>query len=116
MHGTLKNASARPLRASPQPSKSGHHYGCADFVWDDLALRHGTVRGRVLATVEPDGKWPGMYRVHHDGKVTDMVRRKISSERRSALARHAAMVRWSKREAPTANPEAEALSTPAKLC
>jgi hypothetical protein len=73
MHGALKNASARPLRASPQPSKSGHHYGCADLVWDGLALRPGTKRGRVLATVEPDSKCPGMYRVHHDGKVTDMV-------------------------------------------
>jgi hypothetical protein len=73
MHGTLKNASARPLRASPQPSKSGHHYGCADLVWDGLQLRLGSVRGRVLATVEPDSKWPGMYRVHHAGQLSDMV-------------------------------------------
>jgi hypothetical protein len=31
------------------------------------------VRGRILATVEPDSKWSGMYRVRHDGNVTDMV-------------------------------------------
>jgi len=27
----------------------------------------------MLALVVPDAKWSGMYRVHHMGKITDMV-------------------------------------------
>ena len=32
-----------------------------------------SARGRMLALVVPDAKWSGMYRVHHMGKITDMV-------------------------------------------
>jgi hypothetical protein len=43
-----------------------------DLKWDGLKLRLKS--GRLLATVEPDAKWPKMYRVRlPDGHVTDMV-------------------------------------------
>jgi hypothetical protein len=40
--------------------------------WDGHRLR--LKDGRLLATVEPDAKWPGMYRVRlKDGQLTDMA-------------------------------------------
>ena len=45
-----------------------------DLVWDDKQLRLHSIRGRVLAAVEPDRDWPGMWRVRMpDGHLTDMV-------------------------------------------
>jgi hypothetical protein len=42
------------------------------FRWDSLELRLKS--GRLLATVEPDPKWPKMYRVRlPDGHLTAMV-------------------------------------------
>ena len=42
------------------------------FRWDGLRLRLKT--GRLLATVEPDAKWPKMYRVRlSNGHLTDMM-------------------------------------------
>ena len=50
----------------------GRIYGRGDLKWKDRELR--LVTGRLLATVEPDTKWAGMYRVRlPDGHVTDMV-------------------------------------------
>jgi hypothetical protein len=73
MHGTLNNAtSARPI-GSRDATKARTDYRAKELVWDGLTLRLGTRRRRRLATVEPDSKWPGMYRVRHDGNVTDMV-------------------------------------------
>jgi hypothetical protein len=69
MHGTLGNASRPPVATSPRPSK--HHFGSDEFVWDGLTLRLG--RGRVLATVEPDSKYPGMWRVRYGGQLSDMA-------------------------------------------
>jgi hypothetical protein len=47
-------------------------YRQKDLRWDDQRLRLNS--GRVLATVEPDSKWPGMYRVRlPDGHLTDIV-------------------------------------------
>ena len=40
---------------------SGRIYGRGDLKWKDRELR--LVTGRLLATVEPDTKWAGMYRV-----------------------------------------------------
>jgi hypothetical protein len=67
------NAPAVPLKASPRPSKSAHHFGSEDLVWDGLKLRLGSVRGWVLATVEPDVEWPSMWRVRWSGGLTDLV-------------------------------------------
>jgi len=51
---------------------SGRIYGRGDLKWKDRELR--LVTGRLLATVEPDTNWAGMYRVRlPDGHVTDMV-------------------------------------------
>ena len=51
---------------------SGRIYGRGDLKWKDRELR--LVTGRLLATVEPDAKWAGMYRVRlPNGHVTDMV-------------------------------------------
>jgi hypothetical protein len=45
-----------------------------DLVWDDKQLRLYSIRRRVLAAVEPDRDWPGMWRVRMpDGHLTDMV-------------------------------------------
>ena len=45
-----------------------------DLVWDDKQLRLHSIRRRVLAAVEPDRDWPGMWRVRMpDGHLTDMV-------------------------------------------
>jgi hypothetical protein len=49
-----------------------HVYSRVDFKWDGLALRLKS--GRLLVTVEPDSKWPKMYRVRtQDGRLTDMI-------------------------------------------
>ena len=51
-----------------------HHYGSADLVWSGNELRLHSKRGRLLATVIPDSKWPNMWRVHlPGGQPTDMV-------------------------------------------
>jgi hypothetical protein len=71
MHGTLKTTASCPPIGSRDATKARTDYRARELVWDGLTLRLG--RGRVLATVEPDSKWPGMYRVHHDGNVSDMV-------------------------------------------
>ena len=73
MHGRLKDASAGFPHKNLGTSKSGRCFASEELVWDGLQLRLGSVRGRILATVEPDSKWSGMYRVRHDGNVTDMV-------------------------------------------
>jgi hypothetical protein len=67
------NAPAVPLKACPRRSKSAHHFGSEDLVWDGLKLRLGSIHGCVLATVEPDIEWPGMWRVRWGGGLSDMV-------------------------------------------
>jgi hypothetical protein len=43
-----------------------------DLRWDDRRLRLRS--GRLLATIEPDAEWPGMWRVRLlNGRPTDMV-------------------------------------------
>jgi hypothetical protein len=47
-------------------------YRSRDLKWDGRELRLKT--GRLLATIEPDGTWLGMFRVRlPDDRVTDMV-------------------------------------------
>jgi hypothetical protein len=45
-----------------------------DLVWDDKQLRLHSVCGSVLAAIEPDREWPGMWRVRMpDRHLTDML-------------------------------------------
>lgn len=49
-----------------------HHYSSHDLHWDGPRLRLRS--GRVLASVEPDATWPGLWRVRvPDGSLTEMV-------------------------------------------
>jgi hypothetical protein len=53
-------------------TKSHRIYGYQDIEWEGQRLRLST--GRLLATVEPDRNWAGMYRVRlPNGHLTDMV-------------------------------------------
>ena len=56
-----------PFLRSP---KSGHCFGRNDLVWDGLKLKLGA---RVMATIEPDANWPGMWRVRFGGMLSDMA-------------------------------------------
>ena len=48
--------------------------GRRDLVWDDKQLRLHSIRGRVLAAIEPDREWPGMWRVPPpDRHLTDTL-------------------------------------------
>ena len=61
-------------------------YRSRDLKWDDRQLRLNS--GRLLATVEPDAKWPKMFRVRlASGYLTDMV--SISGARALAELNHA---------------------------
>jgi hypothetical protein len=51
--------------------KSRRVFARSDLRWDGLKLRLG--RGRVVGTVVPDAKWPGMWRVSCGGKLSDMA-------------------------------------------
>ena len=63
----------------------GHIYSRVDLKWDGLRLRLKT--GRLLATVEPDGKWPAMYRARlPNGHLTDMVNLTRAKDATIALA------------------------------
>ena len=45
-----------------------------DLIWDGRQLRLFSSRGVLLATIEPDQNWPGMWRVRlPGGYLTDMV-------------------------------------------
>jgi hypothetical protein len=60
-----------PLRPFLRPPKSGHCFGRNELVWDGLKLKLGT---RVVATIEPDAKWSGMWRVRWpDDSLSDMT-------------------------------------------
>jgi hypothetical protein len=62
-----------------------HVYSRVDFKWDGLTLRLKS--GRLLVTVEPDSKWPKMYRVRtQDGRLTDMVNLTWAKDAAIALA------------------------------
>jgi hypothetical protein len=63
--------------------KSHRIYGLQDIRWEGHRLR--LLTGRLLATVEPDGHWAGMYRVRfRDGHLTDMVN--LSRAKDAAIA------------------------------
>jgi hypothetical protein len=60
-------------------------YGCQDIDWDGHRLRLST--GRLLATVETDAQWAGMWRVRFpDGHTTDIVNLTRAKDAATALA------------------------------
>jgi len=67
------NAPVWPLRPFLRHSKCEHCFGRNELVWDGLQLRLRTVRGPVMATMEPDANWPGMWRVRFGGVLSDMA-------------------------------------------
>jgi hypothetical protein len=65
--------------------KSHRIYGLQDIHWEGHRLR--LLTGWLLATVEPDGHWTGMYRVRfRDGHLTDMVNFTRAKDAAIALA------------------------------
>jgi hypothetical protein len=55
------------------------------FRWHGLQLRLKS--GRLLATVEPDAKWPKMYRVRlPDGQLSDMINLSRAKDAAMSLA------------------------------
>jgi hypothetical protein len=64
------NAPVGPLNPFLRPPKSGHCFGRNELVWDGLKLKLGA---RVMATIEPDAYWPGMWRVRSPGYLSDML-------------------------------------------
>jgi hypothetical protein len=67
------HAPEKPPNPFLQFSKSLHCFGRNELIWDGLQLRLRTVRGRVMATIEPDANWPGMWRVRFGSMLSDMA-------------------------------------------
>ena len=63
----------RPSGSFLRPFESRHCFGTNELVWDGLQLRLRSVGGPVMARVEADAKWPGMWRVGFGGKLSDMA-------------------------------------------
>ena len=42
---------------------------------------------RVVATIEPDSKWPGMWRVRRGGSISDMANLSRAKDAAIAIAR-----------------------------
>ena len=42
---------------------------------------------RVIATIEPDSKWPGMWRVRRGGSISDMANLSRAKDAAIAIAR-----------------------------
>ena len=68
MHGP-----GRPSGSFLRPFESRHCFGRNELVWDGLQLRLRTAGGPVLATVEKDTHWPGMWRVRLGRRLSDMA-------------------------------------------
>ena len=62
-------------------------YGRQDLTWDGRQLRLLSNRGLMMANIEPDQIWPGMWRVRlPDGYLTDMVNQSWSEDAAASLA------------------------------
>jgi hypothetical protein len=62
-------------------------YGRQDLRWDGRNVRLSLSHGVVLASIEPDQTWPGMWRVLlSDGYVTDMVNLSRAKDAAASLA------------------------------
>jgi hypothetical protein len=69
----MNNSLVPSLKPFLGVAKSQRVFGRGELAWDGRKLRLGSKHGRVLAAVEPDSKSPGMWRVRHGTKLTDMV-------------------------------------------
>src|SRR5215469_11640031 len=67
------HAPERPSDSFLRPFESKHCFGSNELIWDGLQLRLRTVDGPVMATVEEDAKWAGMWRVRFGGKLSDVA-------------------------------------------
>jgi hypothetical protein len=86
-------------------------YDGEDLVWSERSLRLYSGRGRVLATVEPDKEWKGMWRVRMpDGHLTDMVNLTRAKDAAVSLALGVLNRRVSPAEAPPMRSFAQPLS------
>jgi hypothetical protein len=62
-------------------------YDRADLLWDGNLLRLRSGRGGVLAAIELDGEWPGMWRVSlPEGRLTDMLNLSRARDAAASLA------------------------------
>ena len=69
------------------PKKDRLVYDRQDLRWDGRRLRLFSSRGVVLATVEPDKTWPGMWRVRlPEGHLTDLVNLSRAKDAAASLA------------------------------
>jgi hypothetical protein len=58
-----------------------------DLTWDRRQLRLLSNRSLLLASIEPDQIWPGMWRVRlPDGYLTDMVNLSRAEDAAASLA------------------------------
>jgi hypothetical protein len=72
-------------------------YDRAELIWEGKQLRLFSGRGGVLAAIEPDQEWPGMWRIRMpNGHLTDMVN---LSRAKDAAASHALAIPNRHREA-----------------
>jgi hypothetical protein len=67
------NAPERPSGSFLRLFESSHCFGSNELIWDGLQLRLRTMSGRMMATVEPDENWPGMWRIRFGDKLSDMA-------------------------------------------
>ena len=68
------------------PKKDRLMYGRQDLRWDGRLLRLFSSRG-VLASIEPDQTWPGMWRVRlPNGYLTDLVNLSRAKDAAASLA------------------------------
>ena len=83
------HAPARPLQPFLRPSKTGRHcFGRNELVWDGRQLRVGSKDGRVMATLEPDARWRGMWRVRFGGELSDMVNLSRAKDAAASMVLH----------------------------
>jgi hypothetical protein len=64
------HAPERPSGSFLRPFESRHCFGRNDLVWDGLKLKLGA---RVMARIERDANWAGMWRVRVGGMLSDMA-------------------------------------------
>jgi hypothetical protein len=79
----------QPPGRKPHPRASyglsGTSYRRTRFRWDGDRLMIGS--GHLIATVEPDSEWPGLWRVRlPDGRLSDMVNRTRAKDAAETLA------------------------------
>jgi len=62
-------------------------FSTRELIWTGDRLRLGSARGRVVAAIEADRDWPGMWRVKTPtGHLSDMVNRTRARDAARAIA------------------------------